>query len=337
MSTEDALLAGIVAHPGELERWLILADWLEDHGDPRAELARLRFLLHTEPDHPELLRRLARQLELLETGLAPVVPTRTNGLGIELALILPGTFLMGSPETEPARRDDETLHSVTLTQPFFLGVYPVTVGAFKRFVATTKYQTEAEKQGGAWVLVSGQWKPDASITWRSPGYEQTDQHPVVCVSWNDAQAMVAWLNEAEADSGVVYSLPTEAQWEYACRAGTRTAFWFGDDPEKLADHAWFRSNSDNRTHPVNTGKPNAWGLWHMHGLVWEWCADWYDAYPFTAVQDPLGSSGGSYRVIRGGSWPSGPAGCCSASRDFGDPASRPTRSGFRLAASVRAS
>jgi uncharacterized protein (TIGR02996 family) len=344
MPTEADLLAGIVAHPGELDRWLVLADWLEDQQDHRAELARLRFLLQTEPDHPDRIARLSRQQALLESGLAPVVPTWTNSIGIEFALLLPGTFPMGSPDTEAERQDDEVLHPVTLTQPFLLGVYPCTVGAFQRFVAATGYTTEAEEQHGAYGYVGGRWTQNASITWRSPGCKQTDQHPVVCVSWNDAQAMVAWFNQVEADCGVVYSLPTEAEWEYACRAGTTTAYAFGDAPDRLGDFAWFGDgsdslgdfcNSDNKTHPVTTKKPNAWGLWHMHGLVWEWCADWYEEYLPTVLQDPSGPSEGSSRVIRGGSWSLAPAYGRSAHRGGGPPAVRFSNRGFRLAASVR--
>jgi uncharacterized protein (TIGR02996 family) len=336
MTSEQELLSGIVAHPLELERWLILADWLEDQQDPRAELARLRFLLQTEPEHPQRAERQARQRELLEAGLAPVVPTWTNSLGMTFALILPGTFSMGSPETEADRSEDETLHPVTLSRPVFLGTSPVTVGAFGRFVAATNYQTEAEKSGGAYGYLQGRWKQDPSITWRNPGFTQTEAHPVVCVSWNDAQDMVAWLNQVETNSGLVYSLPTEAQWEYACRAGSETAYWWGE-ANKLGEYAWFDENSEKKTHPIQTKKPNPWGLFDMHGQVWEWCADWYDDYPTEAVEDPPGPSGGSFRVGRGGSWYSGPASCRSARRGAGAPGYRRADRGIRLAASVRLS
>lgn len=329
--TEADLLAGIVAHPEEMDRWLVLADWLEDQGDPRAELARLRHRLHTEPDHPEADARRARQLALLDAGLAPVVPTWTNPLGMPFALVLPGTFRMGSPETEADRYDGEVPHPVTLTAPFYLGVYPVTVGEFAAFVAATGYQTEAETDGGAWGYAEDWCKKDAALSWRTPGFEQTDRHPVVCVTWNDAQALTAWLNQVEEGGDLVYALPTEAQWEYACRAGSATAYWWGDDPTRLGDYAWFADNSGEATHPVETKKPNPWGLYHLHGLVSEWCNDVWDDYPFTAVTDPQGAPDGSDRLNRGGDWIESAQYCRAASRRGSDPRDRYDCLGLRLA------
>jgi uncharacterized protein (TIGR02996 family) len=315
----DGFLSDLVAHPEDPTLWLILADWLEDQGDPRCELARLRYLLQAEPEHPGREQRQARQMALLDTGLAPVVPTWTNALGMEFALILPGTFLMGSPETEEGRYDDEVRHPVTLTEPDLLGIYPVTVGEFARFVEATGYQTEAEKEGD-------------EETWRSPGFTQTERHPVVCTSWNDTQAMIAWLNET---SSVVHTLPTEAQWEYSCRAGSTTAFFWGDDAARLGEFGWFNENADRQTHPVTTKRPNGWGLWHVHGNVWEWCEDWYGDYLTEAVKNPRGRlSGGSRRVIRGGGWNSGAMGCRSAYRVRLDPSYRSTSDGFRLIVSL---
>src|SRR5205823_56217 len=117
-----------------------------------------------------------------------------------------------------------------------------------------------------------------STSGRNPGFAQDERHPVVCVSWNDAMAMVDWLNERESTPGLVYSLPTEAQWEYACRAGTETAYFFGNDPAKLGDYAWFANNSESKTHPVETKEPNPWGLYQISGNIWEWCEDWYGEY-----------------------------------------------------------
>jgi uncharacterized protein (TIGR02996 family) len=322
-TTEESLLAGIVAHPGEVERWCVLADWLEEQGDPRAELARLRFLLHAEPDHPE---RAHRQLALVESGLAPVVPTWTNALGVRFALILPGTFWMGSPASEPERRHDEVRHRVTLTEPFFLAISPVTVRDFEEFVSATGHRTQADADGD-------------SITWRNPGFEQDGPHPVVCVSWSDATAMIEWLNES--DPGRAYALPTEAQWEYACRAGSESAYFWGDDPGRLEDYAWFSDNAGNATHPIYTKQPNPWGLRHMSGHVWEWCGDYYGNYATAPVQNPRGQPTGhllipgpgrSDLVLRGGGWGSTPRSCRSATRS-NRPAieSRPD-TGFRLVA-----
>lgn len=318
MPTERDLLSGIVSHPLEYERWLILADWLEDQADPRCELARLRYLLQTEPEHPEREQRQARQVALLDAGLSPVVPTWTNALGMAFALVLPSTFLMGSPETEVGRFADEIQHAVTLTEPYLLGQHPVTMGAFARFVEATGYQTEAEKGGD----------PE---TWHSPGFAQTVRHPVVCVTWDDAQAMIAWLNET---ANAVHALPTEAQWEHACRAGSAAAFFWGSDATQVGEYAWFWDNAGETTHPVDAKRPNGWGLWHVHGNVYEWCEDWYGDYSTEAVTNPRGRlSGGSSRVFRGGSWGSEARCCRSAYRDNNTPSLCCASYGFRLTVS----
>jgi formylglycine-generating enzyme required for sulfatase activity len=136
---------------------------------------------------------------------------------------------------------------------------------------------------------------------------------------------------AERSAGRVYRLPTEAEWEYACRAGSKTKWSFGDSESSLGDYAWYRSNSDSKTHPVGTKKPNAWGLYDMHGNVWEWCSDWLADYTTTAVSDPTGPATGSFRVFRGGGWINTRGYCRSAYR-YGLAPSLPGRHlGFRLA------
>jgi len=128
----------------------------------------------------------------------------------------------------------------------------------------------------------------------------------------------------------VYRLPTEAEWEYACRAGTTTAYGFGDDASRLGDYGWFRSNSDSKTHPVGEKKPNAWGLHDMHGNVYEWCQDWYGAYPSGSATDPTGATSGSFRVSRGGSWYVIAGYCRLANRGRGTPVYRNFGLGFRV-------
>ena len=182
---------------------------------------------------------------------------------------------------------------MTITKPFYLGAYPVTVGQFKAFVKETKYQTDAEKTGeGSAFYSGGKWQWDPKRTWRTPPFVQTDDEPVVCVSWADAMAFCAWLNKKE---GKPYALPSEAQWEYACRAGSRTSLFFGDDDRQLAQYAWCLSNSDKRTHPVGLLKPNAWGLYDMAGNVFELTADWYDKdyYKISPTEDPPGAGAGA--------------------------------------------
>ncbi len=274
----------------------------------------------------------------------------TNTLRMKLVYVPPGTFLMGSPESEIGREKDEAPHEVELTKGFYLGAHEVTVGQFREFVKATKHQTDAERDGkGSWGPDAvGKFVLDAKCTWKNPGFEQTDEHPVVNVSWNDAKAFCKWLSEKEKKA---YRLPTEAEWEYACRAGTKTAYAHGDDPEGLAaagnvadatarakfpawtlgikakdGHAW--------TAPAGQFKKNAFGLHDMHGNVWEWCEDWYDPEGYTTgkVKDPTGPLAGTARVQRGGGWSSAPHRARSASRVGRDPSSyRGAYLGFRIA------
>ncbi len=234
-----------------------------------------------------------------------------------------------------------------ITKPFYLGTYHVTRGQFRQFVADTAYKTDAEKgeRPGAFG-----WDPDKKefgfnekYSWRNAGFEQTDEHPVVNVSWNDAVAFCKWLSRKE---GKTYRLPTEAEWEYACRAGTTTRYYSGDDPETLAkvgnvaDAAakakfpdWKSTIKANDgyvfTAPVGKFKPNAFGLYDMHGNAWQWCADWYGAeyYAASPVDDPTGPDSGNDRVLRGGSWVNWPIIARSAIRsritpDFRDCSAR---------------
>ena len=182
-----------------------------------------------------------------------------------------GKFMMGSPEGV-GNNDEHPQHEVTLDH-YAVGQYPVTVGEFRRFVEETGYRTEAEQGDGAYVWNKGYDKiKDAS--WRNPYFDQTEQNPVVCLSWNDAQAYCDWL---VGQTGQTYGLLTEAQWEYACRSGSTTRYCYGDDESGLDEYAWYSKNANSQTHPVGKKKPNAWQLYDLHGNVWEWCEDWYDS------------------------------------------------------------
>ena len=198
------------------------------------------------------------------------------------------------------------------------------------------YRTEAERDGkGGFGLLDGQRGSDPRFVWNAdPGFEQTDEHPVVNVSWNDASAFCAWLSEKEQ---ATVQLPSEAQWEYACRAGTTTPWYCGDRSDGLEAHAWFDMSVSHGTHPVGQKSASAWGLFDMHGNVWEWCADWYDpAYYATSPRDdPAGPSAGPYRVSRGGSWANA-AGACQSSYRCGwqNSVSRADCRGFRVARTV---
>ena len=156
-----------------------------------------------------------------------------------------------------------------------------------------------------------------------------EDRPVEQVSWDDAQEFLAKLNLMEKID--TYRLPTEAEWEYACRAGSTTRFCFGDKEEKLGEYAWYGDNSEGKTHPVGQKQPNAWGLYDMHGNVWEWCQDWYGDYPAGPVTDPRGPDAGEYRVLRGGSWDNDTRNLRSAVRNYYYPDYRSDIIGFRVA------
>jgi sulfatase modifying factor 1 len=273
-----------------------------------------------------------------------------NSCGMKLALIPPGEFQMGSPQSETKREDIESQHRVRITKPLYLGVHEVTVGQFRRFVEAKSYRTEAEQDGeGGYGFneSSNSWFQNAKYTWRNCGFAQGDDHPVVNVSWNDAKAFCDWLS---AQEGKTYRLPTEAEWEYACRAGTNTVYSSGDDPEILARvgnvaDATAKAKFHNRdlaikasddyvyTAPVGRFQPNAFGLYDMHGNVWEWCQDWYDKdyYQGSPTDDPQGPPTASDRVRRGGSWYSDAGYCRAARRGSFAPSIRSDSMGFRVA------
>ena len=214
-----------------------------------------------------------------------------------------GTFMMGSPDDEVGRQSGETQHQVTLTKGFWVMETEVTVGMYRAFIKDTGYES---KGGACHCFNNGRWQILSNVTWDSPGFDQTDKHPVICVSWVDAVEFCKWL---EKKTGIDIKLPTEAQWEYACRAGTTGAFY-----GNLDDSVWYIKNKIATTHRTGAKKPNAWGLYDMHGNVWEWCSDWKASYPDESVTDPTGPSSGVRRVCRGGSCNCEYDGCRSAHR-----------------------
>jgi formylglycine-generating enzyme required for sulfatase activity len=237
----------------------------------------------------------------------------TNSIGMKLVLIPRGTFTMGAPIEEDGADKDEEQHEVTISKAFYLGKTEVTQGQYEQVMGNnpSHFQKRVIR------------KSDSST------------YPVELVSWKKAVEFCKRLSalSAEKAAGRVYRLPTEAEWEYACRAGTRTAYCFGDKVQNLGDYAWWGENSDGSTHPVGGKKANAWGLHDMHGNVWEWCSDWYGEYPKGAVTDPAGPAGGSFRVVRGGCGYRTAGSYRSADRCWHDPSRRYFTLGFRLALS----
>lgn len=293
----------------------------------------------------------------------PVVTQHRCG---EMVLIPPGEFLMGSAQSpeELARLfakfdakvewfQDETQRRVRITRPFLLGKSAVTIGAFQEFVIASGYLTEAEKNGvGGWGYDAAKnaFEQDAKYRWNNTGWQQSAQHPVVNVTWNDAVAFVEHQTKhsrPQLSQFSGYRLSTEAQWEYSCRAGTGALYYNGNDPECLAQIGnvpdgtkrkkwpnWKTIDAEGShlfTAPVSQFKPNAFGVYDMLGNVLEWCHDWYGAYSSGAADDPAGTTSGSSRVLRGGSWGNLTDDCRSARRLYSVPSDCYYDIGFRVA------
>lgn len=221
----------------------------------------------------------------------------------------PGTFIMGaSPDVANPLEWDGPPTPVTLSTGFWMGETEVTIDQFRRFVESTGYRTDAETLHPGWAW-DGHWLANRLVDWRQPAQPVTSLHPAVVISHRDAVAFCQWASTA---TGTTVTLPTEAQWEYACRADTRLAYHFGSDPAALADHAIFDVDStkpgDEALAPVATRRANPWGLHDMHGNAWEWTASrWQYQHPGAPVVDPAGGPADSiYFVYRGGGWRQGP-------------------------------
>ncbi len=250
-------------------------------------------------------------LILLVCGLATPASAQqpkeiTNSIGMKLVLIHAGSFTMGSPEGEEGRTDYELQHEVTISKSYYLGAYEVT-------------QDQYEKVMG-----------------ENPSHYNGPKNPVEKVSWEDSVSFCKKLSEMpeEKAAGREYRLPTEAEWEYACRATSPTSYCYGDKADALGEYAWFKENSERRTHPVGEKKPNRRGLYDMHGNVIEWCQDLNAPNQSGAATIPQGAFQGLSRVTRGGSWYDDAVYCRSANRRANDPSSRTSNTGFRLALSA---
>jgi uncharacterized protein (TIGR02996 family) len=333
---EAAFLAALHAEPNDEATWLALADWLDEDGQAdRAELVRLVRRLRPLPVMevtPERAEMEARVAGLLNAGVRPVVPEVVNSIGMRLALIPPGRFRMGSPTGENERGGDEAAHEVEITRPFYLGVFAVTQGQWQTVMGNNPSYFSATGEGKEQVK----------------GLDTSD-FTVEQVSWEEAQAFLENLaaRPEEKEKGWHYRLPSEAEWEYACRGGasSSTPFCFG----KFLSSTQANFNGDQpyggaekgpylgRPCAVGSYRPNVFGLYDLHGNVWEWCSDWYgeDYYGKSPAKDPPGPSGGSGRVIRGGSWYVSGLNCRAAHRGGIAPSDRDDGLGFRVAAVPR--
>jgi uncharacterized protein (TIGR02996 family) len=337
--TLDAFLQAMIADPlGAPTTWLVLADWLEDQGDPRAELVRLMYQPEYDRDMPATDRD-DRVRELLASGVGPVTPTLVNSIGMRLVLIPAGTFQMGSPIQGQGNLrkdygddwgewvDQETLHEVQITRPFLLGACPVTQQEYERVMG--KNPSDFSHSG---------------IGKNSVQKLDTKHFPVETVPWNDATVFCKALSNLPEEQafGRTYRLPSEAEWEYACRGGAASytpfhlgtslcstqANFNGDYPfGKAAKGPYLERPCAVRSYPAN-----AFGLFDMHGNVWEWCLDWYDQnyYQSSPKKDPQGPDNGDRRVLRGGSWFYPAFYCRSGRRYYHAPVDRSNKIGFRV-------
>ena len=307
-----------------------LSGWNNDKSHP--EFQKCLDALTSIVPNPEDFRRY----------IANVAPQKLS----DFVSIRGGLFTMGSPQGEVDRFDNETQHQVKVSD-FYLSKYAVTVADFRKFVEASGYRTDAEKEDGSYAWDGKTWEKRAGINWRygisgSVRDHSEENHPVLHVSWNDAVAYCKWMSEKTGES---FRLPTEAEWEYACRAGTTTPFNTGENlttgQANYDGNYPYRNNQKGNylenTVSADTFAPNAWGLYNMHGNVWEWCGDWYgDKYyeeckAKGTVENPSGPATGSDRVLRGGGWGSFARGCRSADRGGDAPGSRGGNVGFRLA------
>jgi uncharacterized protein (TIGR02996 family) len=327
---EAAFLSALCEDANDEVTWLALADWLEEDGQgQRAELVRLVRQLRTVPLMARIKRRAAleaRVAQLLVGGVRPAVPEITNSIGMRLALMPPGNFRMGSPTSESKRTADETPHKVTLSRPFYLGVHLVTQRQFQQVMRSNP--SRFHPGGAGKELVAGL---------------DTSDFPVESITWEETEEFCRRLNAAErkARPGWSYRLPTEAEWEYGCRGGSASTgpFSFGEPiSSTLANFDGSDSYGLGKLGPslrrpsaVGSYPPNVFGLYDMHGNVWEWCHDWYDHVGTTAVTDPQGPPDGRGRVCKGGSWAYGWQCCRSSSRCGTTTTLRSHILGFRVA------
>ncbi len=268
------------------------------HEEAQREGERPREPIQREPQAGE-----ARQVDL------------GKGVKLDLVWIPPGEFMMGSPESEEERFGDEgPQHRVELTRGFWMGKYPVTQAQWEAVLGSNPSHFQKKVKTG---LLSSR-----KVT--------RPTNPVECVSWDACNGFVEELTHRLTHGE--FRLPSEAEWEYACRAGSTARYCFGDSEHLLARYAWYRGNSGRETHAVGQKRPNAWGLHDMHGNVWEWCQDWYDEdyYGRSPARDPENTTKNQHRVLRGGSWNYSPEYCRSAYRRYFTPDYRLYYSGFRV-------
>lgn len=322
MNLEAGFMQALHENPSDETTWLALSDWLEDNDQPqRAELLRLQRSLRHMDEGPERIKGETRLHQLLLARVHPLVPVLVNSLGIQLALLWPGSFWIGSPESEEGRYPDESPRKrIELTRPFYLGVYPITQEEYSRLM---------NHNPSRFALGGDNAEDVAGLN--------TQRFPVETVTWNDAVAFCHRLNELpqEKAAGRFYRLPTEIEWEYACRGGSNL-FPFPWGNEASSDLINFRdvtkSTHIGHTSAVGSYLPNGFGFFDMLGNTWEWCGDWYanDAYARLQPRDPTTPEIGERRNARGGTYSLTVRRVRSADRSSFDVGYRDSDMGFRV-------
>ncbi len=264
---------------------------------------------------------VAEAIQPPTAGKAYTVPT----LDLKLVPIASGRFNMGCPSGES---DEQPIRQVTISRPYWLGAFEVTARQFLVYLQATGNDQGVDLASPDCPIV----KDGNSYRLRHPDQAEL---PIACLAWDAANAFAEWVNQREKAAGrlparYLYRLPTEAEWEYACRAGSTTPYAFGSEAN-LDSYAWYSANAARKPHPVGGKRANAWGLYDINGNVWEWCRDWYDTYPDRSVADPIGPTTGRYRIVRGGSWDEEAAYQRSGNRGRAKPDHRRLTIGLRLA------
>ena len=261
---------------------------------------------------------------------AAVEKQNSNSLTPQMVYVQGGSFDMGSKDGE---RDEKPVHRVTVNS-FYMGKYELTVGEFRKFVNAANYKTSAEQEGWGYIWKGSKMEKQNGVTWEYDSYgvkrpPAQDNMPVIYVSWDDVTRYCQWLS---LQTGKVYRLPTEAEWEYAARGGSKNNGYMYSGSNDLSSVAWFNGNSNHQPHPGGQKQANELGIYDMTGNVWEWCQDWFaeNYYSNSPAEKPQGPATGTYRVLRGGSWGNAAQGCRVADRDGMAPGRHGLNLGVRL-------